>query len=73
MATSSTSVAMPLLTQQQTNHNRMFHYKSTRTERQSKHKFRDASMEPALTRVNKTKPIAAGNVIHRFSLPSHLN
>ena len=52
----------------------MFHYKATRTERQSKHRFRDASLEPPLTKVNKTtKPIPAGHVVHRFSLPSHVN
>jgi hypothetical protein len=50
----------------------MFNYKSMRLERQSKYKFRDASMEPPKVKVGQVKPIAAGNIVHKFSLPSHL-
>ena len=53
-------------------HTRMFNYKSMRVERQNKYKFRDASMEPPLVKVGQVKPIAAGTVVHKFSLPSHL-
>ena len=54
------------------NHSRMFNYKSMRLERQNKYKFRDASMEPPKVKVGQVKPIAAGNIVHKFSLPSHL-
>jgi hypothetical protein len=50
----------------------MFNYKSMRLERQNKYKFRDASMEPPKVKVGQVKPIAAGNIVHKFSLPSHL-
>ncbi len=50
----------------------MFNYKSMRTERQNRYKFRDATMEPPKVKVSQIKPIAAGNIVHKFSLPSHL-
>jgi hypothetical protein len=67
----STAEIMPLINTNK-QHSRMFNYKSMRLERQSKYKFRDASMEPPKVKVGQVKPIAAGNIVHKFSLPSHL-
>lgn len=69
--TETTAQVMPIIPNS-SSHSRMFNYKSMRIERQNKYKFRDATMEPPKVKVGQVKPIAAGNIVHKFSLPSHL-